>query len=436
MLQPHFAFKSPFRVSSFLRPSSFELRHFNYSSLLLVLVFVATWKPCVHDCAAQMNFLLIPKELRPIAAKVEARQRISEAEALDLYRSNDLNALGIMASAVREQKNGNYATYIHNRYINYSNICVLSCQFCAFAAKKRDAHAFEYAIDEIIRVVGEALPLGITEVHMVGGLHPTLKKDWYLNLLRGLRALDRDLHIKAFTAIEVRHLAKRIFRMSIQDTLELLRDCGLGSLTGGGAEIFDAEVRAQICRGKESAEEWLDVHRTWHRRGGRSTCTLLYGHIETIAHRVDHLRQLRELQDETGGFTGFVPFAFEPQTTILAHVKPASAFEQLRNLAVSRIYLDNIDHLTAYWVSMGLPLAQVSLSYGVDDLHGTIIEEKIFHMAGATTPQQQTVAALKHVIREAGREPVQRDSFYRHLAPSARNGTKPASAAETELICA
>ncbi len=378
-----------------------------------------------------MNFLLIPKELRPIAAKVEARQRISEADALDLYRSNDLNALGIMASAVREQKNGNYATYIHNRYINYSNICVLSCQFCAFAAKKRDAHAFEYAIDEIIRVVGEALPLGITEVHMVGGLHPTLKKDWYLELLRGLRALDPGLHIKAFTAIEVRHLAQRIFRMSIRDTLELLREHGLGSITGGGAEIFDPIVRDKICRGKETAAEWADVHRTWHSMGGRSTCTMLYGHIETLAHRVDHLRCLRELQDETGGFTGFVPFAFEPQTTVLAHIKPASAFEQLRNLAVSRIYLDNIDHLTAYWVSMGLPLAQVSLSYGVDDLHGTILEEKIFHMAGATTPQVQTVETLKRVIREAGREPVQRDSYYRHIVSA--NGAKPA---EAELACA
>ena len=385
----------------------------------------------MHDCAAQMNFLLIPKELRPIAAKVEARQRISEADALDLYRSNDLNALGIMASAVREQKNGNYATYIHNRYINYSNICVLSCQFCAFAAKKRDAHAFEYAIDEIIRVVGEALPLGITEVHMVGGLHPTLKKDWYLELLRGLRALDPGLHIKAFTAIEVRHLAQRIFRMSIRDTLELLREHGLGSITGGGAEIFDPIVRDKICRGKETAAEWADVHRTWHSMGGRSTCTMLYGHIETLAHRVDHLRCLRELQDETGGFTGFVPFAFEPQTTVLAHIKPASAFEQLRNLAVSRIYLDNIDHLTAYWVSMGLPLAQVSLSYGVDDLHGTILEEKIFHMAGATTPQVQTVETLKRVIREAGREPVQRDSYYRHIVSA--NGAKPA---EAELACA
>ncbi len=271
---------------------------------------------------------------------------------------------------------------------------------------------------------------------MVGGLHPTLKKDWYLKLLRDLRALDADLHIKAFTAIEVRHLAQRIFHMPIRDTLEVLREAGLDSMTGGGAEIFDAAVRDKICRGKETAAEWLDVHRTWHQMGGRSTCTMLYGHVETLTHRVDHLRQLRDLQDETGGFTGFIPFAFEPQTTVLSHIKAASAVEELRSLAVSRIYLDNIDHLTAYWVSIGLPLAQVSLSYGVDDLHGTILEEKIFHMAGATTPQQQTVAALEHAIREAGREPVQRDSFYRHLPASTRNGAKPASAAETELTCA
>jgi aminodeoxyfutalosine synthase len=365
-----------------------------------------------------MNYKLIPKELRRIAEKVEARQRISEAEALELYQSNDLNALGIMASVVRERINGNYATYIHNRYINYSNICILSCQFCAFAAKKRDAHAFEFAIDEIISVVRDAIQLGITEVHMVGGLHPTLKKEWYLQLLRELRALDPNLHIKAFTAIEIRHLAQRIFRMPIRDLLEVLREAGLGSITGGGAEIFDATVRDQICRGKESAEEWGDVHRIWHSMGGRSTCTMLYGHIETLAQRVDHLRQLRELQDDTAGFTGFVPFAFEPQTTELSHVKAATAVEQLRNLAVSRIYLDNIEHLTAYWVSMGLPLAQISLSYGVDDLHGTILEEKIFHMAGATTPQQQTAAALEHAIREAGREPMQRDSYYRHVNPS------------------
>ena len=384
-----------------------------------------------------MNYSLISKELRPIAEKVEAGQRISETDALTLYRSSDLNALGMIANVLRERKNGNYATYIHNRYINYSNVCILSCQFCAFAAKKRDAHAFEYAIDEIIGAVRDALSLGITEVHMVGGLHPTLKKEWYLELLRRLRALDPDLHMKAFTAIEVRHFAERIFRMSIRETLGTLREAGLGSITGGGAEIFDPIVRDKICRGKETAAEWLDVHRTWHQIGGRSTCTMLYGHIETLAQRVDHLRQLRELQDETAGFTGFIPFAFEPSRSlgILAHIKRASAFEQLRNLAVSRIYLDNIDHLTAYWVSLGLPLAQVSLSYGVDDLHGTILEEKIFHMAGATTPQQQTVATLEHAIREAHREPVQRDSYYRHISQRSTTDKRTAPT-RAELACA
>src|SRR6267143_2696278 len=238
-----------------------------------------------HCPGLRMNYLLIPKELRPIAEKVEARQRISEADALTLYRSNDLNALGMIANVVRERKNGNYATYIHNRYINYSNICVLSCQFCAFAAKKRDAHAFEHATSEIIQTVSESLPLGITEVHMVGGLHPTLKKEWYLDLLRGLRALDPNIHIKAFTAIEVRHLAQRIFKISIPETLETLRTAGLGSITGGGAEIFDPVVRDKICRGDETVAQWLDVHRTWHSMGGRSTCTMLYGHIETLAQR-------------------------------------------------------------------------------------------------------------------------------------------------------
>jgi aminodeoxyfutalosine synthase len=383
--------------------------------------------------AKTMNFSLIPRELRAIAEKVQANVRITDAEALELYAAKDVNALGIMATAVRERKNGNFATYILNRYVNYSNVCILSCQFCAFAAKKRDPHAFALAIDEIIAAVTEALQVGITEVHMVGGLHPTLKKEWYLELLQKLRALDPDLIIKAFTAIEIKHLAQRVFKLPIAETLAILRDAGLGALTGGGAEIFDADVRDELCRGKESAEEWLDVHRTWHKMGGRSTATMLYGHIETMQQRVDHLRQLRELQDETGGFTGFVPFAFEPQTEVLAHVPRASAIEQLRNLAVSRIYLDNFDHLTAYWVSMGLALAQLSLSYGVDDLHGTIMEEKIFHMAGASTPQEQTVATLENAIREAGREPRQRDSYYRHVRSAPR---KPRPAAEPELACA
>jgi aminodeoxyfutalosine synthase len=361
---------------------------------------------------------LVPQELRSICDKILASERINEEEAARLYRSTDINALGLIANIVRERKNGNRATYILNRYVNYSNICILSCQFCAFGARKRDPHAFELAIPEIVETTRQSLQLGITEVHMVGGLHPTLPGEWYLNLLRSLRALDSGLHIKAFTAIEVRHLAERIFKTPLRETLQRLRDVGLNSLTGGGAEIFDPIIRDKICRGKETAEEWKEVHRLWHQMGGRSTCTMLFGHIETVEHRVDHLRQLRELQDETGGFTGFVPFAFVPETTELKHIKPASGLDQLRNLAVSRIYLDNFDHITGYWIAMTLPLAQISLNYGVDDLHGTLMEEKIFHMAGSKTPQEQTKATLERTIREAGREPMQRDSYYRPIRES------------------
>jgi len=360
---------------------------------------------------------LLPDELRPIFGKVVEGVRINEEDALTLYRSHDLQAVGLIADHVRRQKNGNRASYLLNRYINYSNLCILSCQFCAFAARKRDPHAFEMAIPEIVATVEEALRQGITEIHMVGGLHPTLKGDWYLNLLRSLKALDPELHLKTFTAIEIRHLADRVFKKSVRETLEILREAGLGSLTGGGAEIFDPEIRDQICRGKESGEEWLEVHRTWHQMGGRSTATMLFGHIESPQHRVDHLRQLRALQDETAGFTGFIPFAFVPETTELSHIPPATAFDELRNLAVSRIYLDNFDHITGYWIAMGLPLAQLSLNYGVDDLHGTIMEEKIFHMAGAKTPQGQTVATMEKVIREAGFLPIQRDSIYQPYVP-------------------
>jgi aminodeoxyfutalosine synthase len=365
-----------------------------------------------------MNPRLISKELQPILRKVENGGRISGEDAAILYESSDINGIGAIANIVRERKNGNVATYIHNRYINYSNVCLLSCQFCAFGAKKREAHAFEMAISEIVETVRDALRLGITEIHMVGGLHPTLKGEWYLELLRNLRRLDEKLIIKAFTAIEIRHLSERVFKIPVRATLELLRENGLGAITGGGAEIFDPEIRDRICRGKESAEEWAEVHRTWHQMGGHSTCTMLYGHIENTHHRIDHLGRLRELQDETNGFTGFIPFAFEPEGArpVLHGIPHATAFEELRNLAISRIFLDNIPHVTAYWISLGLPLAQLSLNYGVDDLHGTIIEEKIFHMAGARTPQQQTVEALEKAIREAGRIPMQRNSFYERIS--------------------
>src|ERR1700741_1354095 len=353
---------------------------------------------------------LVPPSLRPIYEKVVTAERISDQEAVQLYRTTDINALGLIANVIREIKSGNHATYILNRYINYSNICILSCQFCAFGARKRDPHAFEMAIPEIVETTRASLGLGITEVHMVGGLHPTLPGQWDLDLLGALRALSPGLHIKAFTAIEIRHLAERVFKTSLREMLQILREVGLNSLTGGGAEIFHPGVRDKICRGKETAEEWKDVHRLWHQMGGRSTCTMLFGHIETIEHRVDHLRQLREVQDETGGFTGFVPFAFVPETTELKHIRAASAVDQLRTLAVSRIYLDNFDHLTGYWIALTLPVAQLSLASGVDVLLGTLKEEKIFHMSGSKTPQEQTAETLERTIREAGYDPMQRDS--------------------------
>ena len=384
-----------------------------------------------------MSAKLISPSLRPIFEKVSAGGRVTDEEALFLYGSNDLNGIGAIANVVRERKNGNVATYIHNQYINYSNHCILSCQFCAFGARKRDPHAFEMTIEEIVEKARHGLEHGITEIHMVGGLHPTLKGEWYLDLVRSLRALDPNFFVKAFTAVEVRHLALRVFKKSVRETLELLREAGLCAITGGGAEIFDQSVRDLVCRGKENADEWWEVHRTWHEMGMRSTSTMLYGHIETMAQRVDHLRRLREWQDVTGGFTGFIPFAFEAQgaraDSVLTKIRHATAFDELKNLAIARIYLDNFDHITAYWVSLGLPLAQQALNYGVDDLHGTIMEEKIFHMAGAKTPQQQSCAALEKTIREAGREPMQRDTWYRRIAPTWQ---KPANATAAGLAVA
>ena len=358
-----------------------------------------------------MNFLLQRGELSDLHEKVVGGQRLAEADALRLFQTKDLNALGAIAEFVRERKVGNRASYLLNRYINYSNYCILSCQFCAFARKKRDSDGFQYSIPEMVELARQALPSGITELHIVGGLHPSLPFDYYTGLLRALKAVDPRLQLKAFTAIEVLHLAW-LAKKTVAQTLAELRQAGLDSLTGGGAEIFRKEVRSVIAQGKESAEEYLDVHRTWHRMGGRSTCTMLFGHVESLEDRVDHLRQLRQLQDETRGFTGFVPLAYQPENNRIPVSTPPTGFDCLRTLAVSRIYLDNFDHITAYWVGLGLKLAQVGLSYGADDLHGTIIEEKIFHMAGAGSPQSQTEASMIKAIREAGRIPVQRNTFY------------------------
>ena len=352
-----------------------------------------------------MNFFVQRSELRDLYDKVAVGERISEADALRLFESKDLNALGAIADLARQKKVGNRASFIINRYINYSNYCILSCQFCSFARKKRDADGFELTIPQMVEKAREALKLGITELHIVGGLHPSLPFSYYTDMLKALSALKTGssrresahiensevggqrseesqsrltsaatprLQLKCFTAIEILHLAW-LAKKSVEQTLRELKDAGLVSLTGGGAEIFRKEVRSAIAKGKESAEEYLDVHRTWHRLGGRSTCTMLFGHVESLADRVDHLRQLRALQDETRGFVGFVPLPYQPENNDIPVQTPPTGFDALRTIAVSRLFLDNFDHITAYWVGMGLKLAQVALSYGADDLHGTIL---------------------------------------------------------------
>ena len=358
-----------------------------------------------------MKIAMAQSELIGVYEKVVAGERINEAEAERLFATKDLNALGVIAGAANRRKNGNRAYYLVNRYINYSNYCILRCQFCSFARKKRDQDGFQLSLETIVEKAREALSEGITELHIVGGLHPSLPFDYYTEMLESLKALDPQIELKCFTAIEVLHLAW-LAKMSVRDTLLALRAAGLSSLTGGGAEIFQKEVRRRIARGKESAEEYLDVHRTWHQLGGRSTCTMLYGHVESAADRVDHLRRLRSLQDETRGFVGFIPLTYQPESNEIPVNHPPTGADSLKTIAVSRIYLDNFDHITAYWVGLGLGLAQVALNYGADDLHGTIHEEHIFHMAGAQSPQRQTRNSMIQAIREAGKTPVQRNTFY------------------------
>jgi aminodeoxyfutalosine synthase len=343
--------------------------------------------------------------------KVKAGVRLTEADALRLFSTHDLPALGALAAGSSQRRNGRRASYLVNCYINYTNYCRLSCRFCAFARKRRNGDGFELRVDEIVEKARAALGYGITELHIVGGLHPSLPFSYYVDMLQALKALEPRLQLKCFTAIEILHLAG-LAKMCVRDTLRSLQSAGLDALTGGGAEIFRPEIRRRIARGKESAEEYLDVHRTWHQLGGRSTCTMLFGHVESLADRVDHLRQLRALQDETHGFVGFVPLPYQPGDHRLAVPKPPTGFDSLRTLAVSRLYLDNFDHLTAYWVGLGLKLAQVALSFGADDLHGTILEEHIYRLAGTRSPQAQSEDVMIKAIREAGLDPVQRNTFY------------------------
>jgi len=388
-----------------------------------------------------MDFILQQSELADLAEKVEAGTRLDTDDALRLHRTPDLNALGRLAMLATERKVGNRATYIVNRYLNYSNYCILSCQFCSFARKKRDGDGFELSIEGMQTKAREALALGITELHIVGGLHPSLPFSYYTDMLRGLKTVDPNLQLKCFTAVEIYHLA-RISKQPMTKVLAELKEAGLDSLTGGGAEIFQQEVRDAIAKGKETAAEYLDAHRTWHQLGGRSTCTMLFGHVETIEDRIDHLAQLRALQDETGGFTGFIPLPYQPENNAIPVSQPPTGNDALRTIAMSRLFLDNFDHITAYWVGLGMKLAQVALSYGADDLHGTIIEEHIFKMAGAGGGDGQAEAALVKAIREAGKLPVQRNTFYEPVrewtgdTPAAGDDSAPSAILDDNLATA
>ncbi len=360
------------------------------------------------------QLILEDKRLEPIAAKVLAGERLTYDDGIALYRSNDLLALGGLANHVREHKNGNVCYFNINRHINPTNVCVAHCRLCAFGRDPDAPGAYTYAVEEAVERAASGYSEAVTEFHIVGGLHPTLPFEYYLDLLRALKRRFPAVHLKAFTMVEVAYLAK-IAKLCTRDTLLKLKEAGLDSHPGGGAEIFHPRVRKVICDHKISGEMWLRIARTAHELGLHSNATMLYGHIETEEERVDHLLKLRALQDETRGFSCFIPLAFHPANTALSHLPSTTGMLDLKNIAASRLLLDNFPHIKAYWIMLTPPIAQVALRFGADDLDGTVVEEKIYHDAGAQTPQSLRRSQLLQLIREAGREPVERDTLYRPI---------------------
>jgi len=364
------------------------------------------------------NHSQMTNQLKHIEEKIYNSERLTFTDGVYLEREVDLHTLGRLANTVRERKNGNYAYYNTNIHLNPTNVCVYRCKFCAFRSDLRDEKAYFFT-DEMVRErVLEAKAMGATEIHVVGGLHHQKKFDWYLNIISVIHETWPELHIKAWTPVEI-HWFAYMTKKSIRWVLEQMIDAGLGSMPGGGAEIFHPDIRKEICEHKADASVWFDTHRAAHQLGLKSNATMLYGHLEQPEHRVDHLCQLRDLQDETGGFQTFIPLAFHPENTKLAHLPKATSLTDLRVMAVSRLMLDNFPHLKAYWIMLGEATAQIALSFGADDLDGTVIHELIYHDAGAKTPEGRTVEQLHRLIREAGREPVERDTLYRRVE---RNG--------------
>jgi aminodeoxyfutalosine synthase len=353
----------------------------------------------------------VEAELRTIRDKVQAGRRLTEEDALALYRSRDLISVGEMADFANRRKNGDRVYFIVNRHINPTNICVNRCRFCAFSKTKGESLAYTMTMEEVLCRAEEAQAQKATELHIVGGLHPDLPFDFYLAMLRTLRERFPSMHLQAFTAVEIDYFAK-ITGLTLDEVIRRLKEAGLGSLPGGGAEIFAPEIRNRICPEKISGDRWLEVMEAVHAAGLRSNATMLYGHVETLESRVDHLRRLRELQDRTGGFQSFIPLAFHPKNTQIAKGY-TTGLEDLLALAVARLYLDNFAHVKSFWIMVGPKLAQISLHFGVNDIDGTVVEERITHAAGAQAGQEMTVSELVTMIRQAGRVPVERDTLYR-----------------------
>ncbi|HEX4953766.1 MAG TPA: aminofutalosine synthase MqnE [Thermoanaerobaculia bacterium] len=358
-----------------------------------------------------------PSDLVALAAKVRDGVRLDEADAELCFTTPHVLHLGQLANAVRRRLWGDVTFFNVNRHINPTNICVYTynCKFCSFAALPGEAHAWQMSHEEVYRRAAEQGGNEVTEFHIVGGLHPDLSLDWYLEMLRGLKERFPRVHLKAFTAIEIGFFAQRE-KISIEEVLKRLMAAGLGSLPGGGAEIFHPEVREIICDGKLDAGEWIEVHRTAHRLGLHSNCTMLYGHVERVPHKVDHLMRLRALQDETGGFNAFIPLAYHPENNYLGLQYHTTGLDDLRHIATARLVLDNIPHIKAYWIMVTPKLAQVALGFGADDLDGTVVEETIYQMAGAESGQQMSRPELERIVREAGFVPVERDTLYNPIA--------------------
>jgi len=348
-----------------------------------------------------------------ITQKVHDGERLSFEDGAELYRSKDILALGRLANHVRERLNGNLAYYNVNRHINYTNVCVIDCQLCqgAYARKPGQEGGYTMQLEQVFHFAEQEYTDSLTEFHIVGGLNPELPFEYYLDLLRGLKQRFPSVHLKAFTMVELDFFTK-MTRRTLESIIEQLREAGMGSCPGGGAEIFAERARPLIAGHKISGQRWLEVARTVHKMGVRSNATMLYGHIETLEERVDHLIRLRQLQDETGGFNCFIPLAFHPEHTVYAHLPTSTGMDDLMTIAVSRLMLDNFPHIKAYWVTLTPSLAQVALRFGADDLDGTIIEERIIHGAGTPTSPGMTRAQIEKLIRDAGRIPRERDTLY------------------------